>query len=130
STLSAEASAAAEAAAALSLRGGKRMRAALVGASYVACGGDGFRRVEHAMIAVELLQTYLLIHDDWMDDDDVRRGGPSVHVLLRERLGSARLGDAAAVLAGDLACGWSQQALLDSPLAAAHVLRAAQAFAR
>jgi geranylgeranyl diphosphate synthase type I len=128
--VSTEAFAAAEAAAKLSLRGGKRMRAGLVGAAYVACGGKDWREVEHAMIAVELLQTYLLIHDDWMDDDAVRRGGPSVHVLLRERLGGARIGDAAAVLAGDLACGWSQEALLESPLPAENVLRAAKAFAR
>jgi geranylgeranyl diphosphate synthase type I len=130
--ISAEAAAAADAVARLALRGGKRMRAGLVAASYVACGEKGvaWRHVEHAMLAVELLQTYLLVHDDWMDDDDVRRGGPSVHVQLRERLGSARLGDAAAVLAGDLACGWAQEALLESPLPAARVLRAAQAFGR
>ncbi|HEY8077578.1 MAG TPA: polyprenyl synthetase family protein [Labilithrix sp.] len=128
--LSAEASAAAEAAARLSLRGGKRMRAGLVAASYAACGGGDWTRASHAMLAVELLQTYLLIHDDWMDDDDVRRGGPSVHVHLRERLGSKSLGDAAAILAGDLACGWAQAALLESPLDPRCVLRAAQAFGR
>lgn len=83
-----------------------------------------------AMLAVELLQTYLLIHDDWMDDDNVRRGGPSVHVALGERLGGKRLGDAAAVLAGDLACGYAQDALLESTLPAERVLGAARAFAR
>ena len=89
-----------------------------------------FERVDRAMIAIELLQVYLLIHDDWMDDDDVRRGGPAVHVLLRERLGSKRLGDAAAILAGDLACGYAQEALLESELPAERVLAAARAFAR
>jgi geranylgeranyl diphosphate synthase type I len=129
--VSAEVGAAAEAVERLAVRGGKRLRAALIGASYAACGGEGdFRRVDRAMIAVELLQTYLLIHDDWMDDDDVRRGGPAVHVVLRERLGDARLGDAAAVLAGDLACGYAQSALLESAQAPARVLRAAAAFAR
>lgn len=128
--VSSEVGAAAEAARGLGLRGGKRMRAALVAAGFDACGGGDWRRVEHAMLAVELLQVYLLIHDDWMDDDDVRRGGPAVHVTLRERLGSARLGDAAAVLAGDLASGWAQTALLESPLTADRVLRAAKAYAR
>ncbi len=136
--VSAEVGAAAECVQGLAVRGGKRMRAALVAASYVACGGVGVRSsapqvwepVSHAMIAVELLQVYLLIHDDWMDDDDVRRGGPAVHVQLRERLGSTRRGDAAAILAGDLACGYAQSALLESQLPADRVLAAARAFAR
>lgn len=136
--VSAEVGAAAECVQGLAVRGGKRMRAALVAASYVACT-EASRRdgaetdwapVSHAMIAVELLQVYLLVHDDWMDDDDVRRGGPAVHVQLRERLGSKRQGDAAAILAGDLACGYSQSALLESPLPAERVLAAAKAFAR
>jgi len=128
--VSAEVGAAAQEIERLSLRGGKRMRAALVGAAFVASGGDDWKRVDRAMIAIELLQTYLLIHDDWMDDDDVRRGGPSVHVSLRERLGSKALGDAAAVLAGDLASGYAQAALLEIELPEARVLGAARAFAK
>jgi geranylgeranyl diphosphate synthase type I len=128
--VSAEVGAAAEAVERLALRGGKRMRAALVAAGYEACGGEGsLVAVDPAMVAVELLQAYLLVHDDWMDDDDVRRGGPTVHVTLRRRLGSARLGDAAAILAGDLASGYAQTALLESPQAPERVLRAARAFA-
>jgi geranylgeranyl diphosphate synthase type I len=140
SAVSAEVGAAAEAVEGLAVRGGKRMRAALIGAAFVACGDDaseagdaggaGWAGADRAMIAIELLQVYLLIHDDWMDDDDVRRGGPAVHVLLRDRLGSKRLGDSAAVLAGDLACGYAQEALLESELPAERVLAAARAFAR
>lgn len=116
----------------LSLRGGKRMRAALVAAGYVACSTSGadYRPCEPAMLAVELLQTYLLIHDDWMDADDLRRGGPTVHVFLRQKLGSAPLGDAAAVLAGDLASAYAQEALLESDLPHERVLRAARVLAR
>jgi len=130
-SVSAEVGAAAEQVERLTLRGGKRMRAALVHAGFVACGGGHDpASTMPAMLAVELLQTYLLIHDDWMDDDNVRRGGPSVHVALGERLGGKRLGDAAAVLAGDLACGYAQDALLESTLPAERVLGAARAFAR
>ena len=144
--ISGEVGAAAGAVERLALRGGKRMRAALIVCAFDACGGQGrgeaaapddaehvralLRSVDRAAVAIELLQVYLLIHDDWMDDDEVRRGGPAVHVALREYLGSKRLGDAAAILAGDLACGYAQQALLEVPLAADRVLGAARAFAQ
>lgn len=134
--ISAEVGVAADAVRQLALRGGKRMRAALVAVGYETIAGRGDRSAEPwsvcepAMMAVELLQTYLLIHDDWMDDDDVRRGGPAVHVLLRERLGSRTLGDAAAILAGDLASGYAQEALLETAAAPERALRASRAFAR
>ncbi len=115
----------------LSVRGGKRLRAVLVAAGYDACGGErGPDAVVMGGVAMELLQTYLLIHDDWMDDDDVRRGGPSVHALLREQFNSQRDGDAAAILAGDHASALAQEALLSIPLAAERVLEAAREFAR
>ena len=117
----------------LSLRGGKRMRAALVAAAFDACAtgvSSGWAVCEPAMLAVELLQTYLLVHDDWMDADDVRRGGPTVHVALRAKLGSQALGDAAAILAGDLASAYAQEALLETALPSDRVLRAARVFAR
>lgn len=118
----------------LTSRGGKRMRAALVAVGYEAAAGgradESWTVCEHAMMAIELLQTYLLIHDDWMDDDDIRRGGPAVHVSLRECLGSTSLGDAAAILAGDLASAYAQQVLLETPLAPERVLSAGATFAR
>lgn len=126
--VSPEVGAAAEAIERLALRGGKRMRAGLVAAAHRAAGGD-WRDASHAMLAMELLQVYLLVHDDWMDDDDVRRGGPAVHVALRAALGDVRMGDAAAVLAGDLASGYAQEVLSESPLPADRVLRAVRAFA-
>jgi geranylgeranyl diphosphate synthase, type I len=119
----------AEAVSTLALRGGKRLRAALLAASYVACDGQGGApAVALAGVALELLQTYLLVHDDWMDGDDVRRGGPSVPALLRAR--SSEHADAASVLAGDLACAWAQQALLELDLPAPRVLQAAREMAQ
>ncbi|HEY1959215.1 MAG TPA: polyprenyl synthetase family protein [Polyangiaceae bacterium] len=90
----------------LATRGGKRLRPALVAAAYVACGGEsGSSAVTEAGVALEVLQAYLLIHDDWMDNDDVRRGGPSVHAALRRHFGERALGDSFAILAGDYAQG-------------------------
>jgi geranylgeranyl diphosphate synthase, type II len=59
--------------------GGKRLRALLLAATYEAVGGRSDCRVLAA--AVEVVHAYSLVHDDLpcMDDDDVRRGRPTVH---------------------------------------------------
>ena len=69
-----------------------------------------------ACSALELLQTYLLVHDDWMDRDDVRRGGPSVHAALRAQVGDAHLGDALAILAGDLGSAYAWELLFGTKI--------------
>jgi len=73
--------------------GGKRLRPALALAAAEACGGT-FEDALHAACAVECIHTYSLIHDDLpcMDDDDLRRGRPTCHIVFGEGL---------AVLAGD-----------------------------
>ncbi len=119
----------------LATRGGKRLRAVLLTLSYEsaltgAVPADAARQVEGAAVALELLQVYLLVHDDWMDGDSERRGGPTVHRALGEAFGSAALGASTAVLAGDLASALAQDALFSLPLPAANVLAAAQRFAR
>jgi len=115
----------------LAVRGGKRLRAVLLAASYEACGGEGGgRAVTDAGVSLELLQTYLLVHDDWMDGDDTRRGGPSVHALLRERFGSNSEGDSAAVLAGDYGAALSLEVLAAMPFAAPRLLAAVRELAR
>ncbi|MEZ4332901.1 MAG: polyprenyl synthetase family protein [Myxococcota bacterium] len=73
--------------------GGKRLRPVFALAAAEAVGG----RAEAALplaVAVELIHTYSLVHDDLpcMDDDALRRGRPTVHVAYDE---------ATAVLAGD-----------------------------
>lgn len=103
----------ASAVASLTMRGGKRFRPALLSAGFLTCGGedDLAPTVIEAGAALELLQTYLLVHDDWMDGDSVRRGGPSVHSELRRHFGQQHLGDASAILAGDFACGLAQECM-------------------
>ena len=58
---------------------GKRLRAILLAAAYRACGGRA--DVTQLAAAVEVVHAYSLVHDDLpcMDDDDVRRGRPTVH---------------------------------------------------
>jgi geranylgeranyl diphosphate synthase type II len=75
------------------LAGGKRLRPVLVLMSCEACGGD-IEAAVPAAVAIELIHTYSLIHDDLpaMDNDDLRRGRPTNHREFDE---------ATAILAGD-----------------------------
>lgn len=92
--------------------GGKRLRPALVAASFRAFGGVPPRDagLYEVAAAFELLHTAFVVHDDVIDHDTERRGTPNVAGEFRLRgieqgadaAGSALLGDAAAILAGDL----------------------------
>ena len=71
--------------------GGKRLRPAVLMLATEAVGGDPMSVVP-AAVALELVHNFTLVHDDIMDNDDVRRGMPAVHV---------KWGSAGAILAGD-----------------------------
>lgn len=75
------------------LAGGKRLRPVLALATCASLGEDPDRVLPSAA-ALELVHTYSLIHDDLpaMDDDELRRGRPTCHVVY---------GEATAILAGD-----------------------------
>jgi farnesyl diphosphate synthase len=75
------------------LNGGKRMRPFLVMETALMLGGDPTAAL-HVAAALECIHCYSLIHDDLpaMDDDDLRRGQPTVHIAFDE---------ATAILAGD-----------------------------
>ena len=114
----------------LTMRGGKRFRAVLLAATYEACGGGGgAEAVASAGAAIELFQTYLLTHDDLIDGDDLRRGGPSVPARMREHFGAAGA-SAMSILAGDLAGAWAQRMFLELQLPPERVARAALELAR
>lgn len=93
------------------VRGGKRLRGALVMLGHRAAAGDGEGALE-ASIGVELLHAYLLIHDDFMDGDDLRRGGPTLH----NSLGGDHLGGSLALLLGSLCQAWAYELVLGSGL--------------
>ncbi len=114
----------------LTMRGGKRFRPALLFAAYHAVDDAAPDATAlDAGAALELLQTYLLVHDDWMDRDDVRRGGPAVHAMLARHYGSRTTGDAAALLAGDYASAIALEALSSIKTSGERVARAALLFA-
>ncbi len=91
------------------LQGGKRIRPILVYASARAVGaGEQASAADPLACAVELIHCYSLIHDDLpaMDDDDLRRGVPTVHKAFDE---------ATAILAGDALQAMAFQLVATAP---------------
>ncbi len=107
--------------------GGKRLRPALVHFSALACGGFARSGGDHKLsrpmeLAVELLHTYLLIHDDLMDHAQTRRGEPATQVHFRAAHARRGLlgdggdyGNSVAILLGDLAHGWAAELANETP---------------
>jgi len=95
----------------LNTAGGKRFRPRMVFASYQALGGTDLESPAYIGAAFELLHTALIVHDDVIDRDFVRRGAPNIAGSFRQRARSAGASEAdaehrgisAAVIAGDLA---------------------------
>ncbi len=106
------------------LAGGKRLRPVLTLECCRLCGGTDIQALSLAC-AVEMVHTYSLIHDDLpcMDDDDLRRGKPTNHMVY---------GEATAVLAGDglLTAAFETALNAAAYLPAQQVVEAAQTLAR
>lgn len=96
-------------------RSAKRLRPAVLMWSCGAVGGDESSALP-AAAGVEMFHTWTLVHDDLIDNDDLRRGGPTVHKLA-ETFATSKLGYSAgkardygrdiAVLTGDSQHGWT-----------------------
>ncbi len=107
------------------LNGGKRLRPFLLIESAALFGADGADALR-AAAALECVHCYSLIHDDLpaMDDDDLRRGQPTVHKAFDE---------ATAILAGDSLLTFAFDLIGDGPqdgLPAATRLRLVRGLAR
>ncbi|MFD1850582.1 polyprenyl synthetase family protein [Oceanobacillus bengalensis] len=88
--------------------GGKRLRPILLMASYDAYANNN-KKVLSSCLAVEMIHTYSLIHDDLpaMDNDDYRRGKPTNHKVFDE---------STAILAGDALLTYSFEIIAEDPL--------------
>ncbi len=90
--------------------GGKMIRGALVYLGYELAGGAESSRAAPLAAAMELTQSFLLIHDDIMDHDHTRRGKLSIHRQYTEiawkrgyRGNSEHFGEAMGICSGDIA---------------------------
>ncbi|KQZ69875.1 polyprenyl synthetase family protein [Nocardioides sp. Root151] len=105
----------------LAVAGGKRFRAAFCYWGYRAVATptpDEERSLLRACAALELLHASALVHDDFMDASDTRRGRPATHRAFEAEHGRAgwtgdpeQYGAAAAILLGDLLLTWADELL-------------------
>jgi geranylgeranyl diphosphate synthase type I len=91
--------------------GGKRLRPAIMLWSAAAAGGD-IDKVLPAAAALEIFHNWTLVHDDIIDDDEVRRNFPTAHVVLADAISlpghrRKKFGCDMAILAGDLMQAWA-----------------------
>ena len=98
------------------MNGGKRVRPILMIMGYNLFSEIN-ENIINASISIEMAQSFLLIHDDIMDQSDIRRGKPSFHRAVEKSLhldGAGRMAENIAISAGDLIDTFSHEALLRS----------------
>jgi geranylgeranyl diphosphate synthase type I len=120
----------------ISVSGGKRFRASFCWWGHLAIAdpsdpGFDADALLRACASLELLHASALVHDDYMDASDVRRGRPATHrafeALHRDNgwsASAAQYGASAAILLGDLLLSWADELLRTCGLPAEKVLDA------
>jgi geranylgeranyl diphosphate synthase type I len=114
---------------AMALSGGKRLRPAFAYWAFEGVGGDlDDPAILEAAVAVELLHTFALIHDDVMDEAETRRGEETIHVTYAARHRDRGMrgdhthyGESIAILLGDLAFAHAAQLMTRVPPACASI---------
>lgn len=84
-------------------KGGKRLRAYLVWLGYQIGGGKDLSKILPISLAFEVAQDFVLIHDDIMDNSDLRRGKSTIHKIYERKFGK-HYGESLGILLGDIAC--------------------------
>ncbi len=92
----------------LIIHGGKRLRPYMVLKSCQILGGKNSNAI-NAASAIEMVHNFTLVHDDIMDNDEMRHGVPTVH---------KKFGMPVAILAGDVLFSKAYQIITDSKLSA------------
>lgn len=98
------------------MNGGKRVRPILMILGHNMFSEEN-ENIIKASISIEMAQSFLLIHDDIMDQSDMRRGNPSFHKDVEKSLNGEnikRIAENIAISAGDLIDTFSHEALLRS----------------
>lgn len=101
--------------------GGKRLRAAFTYYSYLMFGGKDLSEITKTTIVPEILHSYLLAHDDFMDNADLRHGEPTLQKIYFDKeknnplaVDAKHFGNSMAVNIGDTMCHLALEIMTDS----------------
>lgn len=113
------------------LAGGKRLRPALMYYGYIAAGGRESEKMLKTSLSIELIHTFLLIHDDIIDRDATRHGIDSVNEHYSKmgkryfpKNDSGHFGNSMAIIFGDMVNALGNQVIFESGFEAELVMKA------
>ncbi|HLD03172.1 MAG TPA: polyprenyl synthetase family protein [Candidatus Dojkabacteria bacterium] len=115
-------------------KSGKRLRGAFTYFSYLMHGGTDKKEIMRITAVPELIQLFLLIHDDIIDEDDLRRGVTTMHKAYRDfhrivfkKRDSYHFGESIAICAGDIVSHLAFKTLAQSKFNPENLVKAAAA---
>jgi geranylgeranyl diphosphate synthase type I len=113
------------------LAAGKRIRPAMVYYGYLAAGGKKRKEIIEASMGIELIHSFLLIHDDFMDRDDKRHGIDTIHEkykkigkIMAPEKDNAHFGNSMAVTVGDMASTMGYEIIFNADFSAERIIKA------
>ncbi len=113
------------------MAGGKRIRPAFLYFAYLAAGGKDVEKILEASMSIELLHSFLLIHDDIIDRDPSRHGVDTIHERFKKvgkkyRVGKdhEHFGNSMAMMTGDMTAAMASEIIFNSKFSADDIIRA------
>jgi geranylgeranyl diphosphate synthase, type I len=116
------------------IRGGKRIRSILMYYGYLATGKKKFQEVLNASLSMELIHSSFLIHDDIIDNDEMRRGKLTLHKEYEKFFWkmkvkkSQEIGRSLAILCGNIAYSLAVKILCQSNFSSQPKMKACSLF--
>lgn len=103
-------------------QGGKMVRGALTELGYKMSGGTNTKAIIPVSLGIELLHNFILIHDDIIDKDDLRRGKPTIHKKFSDR--GYHRGISYAIITGDIGAFLGYELIVASSFPKEKIVRA------
>ncbi len=103
--------------------GGKKLRGALTVLGYQIAGGKDFKEILPVSCGIELLHSFLLIHDDIIDKDEMRRGKPTIHHSYSKGK-NEHFGISKAIMVGDIGAFLGYELIVASDFPKARITKA------
>lgn len=112
------------------MSGGKRIRPAVMYFGYLAAGGEDGEKIMKTSMSMELLHSFLLIHDDIIDKDASRHGTATIHERYA-KIGkkyslakdSRHFGNSMAIISGDMAASMACDIIFNSDFSSDLIVR-------